>query len=170
MIGRRTLGRTRLAVGVLGFGGAEIGFERVDVAIVRRLVADALDAGLNVIDTILGTAIADRRRDYHLFTKCGHFEGTGRDDCDRNRSSAASPAASRGCAPTTSTSCSCTPAPRTTCAAATSSRWWREGASAVRRASWATAATARRRATRWSAGASTCCKRRSTSPIRKPSS
>ena len=89
MIERRALGRTGLAVSVLGFGGAEIGFERVDVATVRRMVADALDAGLNVIDTaecygdsevLLGTAVADRRRDYHLFTKCGHFEGTGRDD------------------------------------------------------------------------------------------
>ncbi len=27
-----------------------------------------------------GLAVADRRRDCHLFTKCGHFEGTGRDD------------------------------------------------------------------------------------------
>jgi aryl-alcohol dehydrogenase-like predicted oxidoreductase len=89
VIERRALGRTGLAVSVLGFGGAEIGFERVDVTIVRRLVADALDAGLDVIDTaecyadseaILGTAVADRRRDYLLFTKCGHFAGTGRDD------------------------------------------------------------------------------------------
>jgi hypothetical protein len=89
MIERRALGRTGLAVGVLGFGGSEIGFERVDVATVRTLVADALDAGLNVIDTaecygdseaLLGAAVADHRRDFHLFTKCGHFEGTGRDD------------------------------------------------------------------------------------------
>ena len=89
MIERRALGRTGLAVSVLGFGGSEIGFERVEVATVRRMVADALDAGLNVVDTaecygdseaLLGTAVADRRHDYHLFTKCGHFEGTGRDD------------------------------------------------------------------------------------------
>ena len=89
MIERRALGRTGLAVSVLGFGGSEIGFERVEVATVRRLVADALDAGLNVVDTaecygdseaLLGAAIAERRRDLHLFTKCGHYEGTGRDD------------------------------------------------------------------------------------------
>jgi aryl-alcohol dehydrogenase-like predicted oxidoreductase len=89
MIERRALGRTGLAVSVLGFGGSGIGFERVDAATVRELVADALDAGLNVVDTaecygdseaLLGAAVADRRRDYHLFTKCGHFEGTGRDD------------------------------------------------------------------------------------------
>jgi aryl-alcohol dehydrogenase-like predicted oxidoreductase len=89
MIERRALGRTELAVSVLGFGGAEIGFEGVEVATVRRLVADALEAGLNVVDTaecygdseaLLGAAIAERRRDLHLFTKCGHYEGTGRDD------------------------------------------------------------------------------------------
>ncbi len=89
MIERRALGRTGLAVSVLGFGGSEIGFEAVEAAAVRRLVLDALDAGLNVIDTaecyrdseaLLGAAVADRRRDFHLFTKCGHFEGTGRDD------------------------------------------------------------------------------------------
>jgi aryl-alcohol dehydrogenase-like predicted oxidoreductase len=89
MIERRALGRTGLAVSVLGFGGSEIGFEAIEAAAVRRLVLDALDAGLNVIDTaecyrdseaLLGAAVADRRRDVHLFTKCGHFEGTGRDD------------------------------------------------------------------------------------------
>jgi aryl-alcohol dehydrogenase-like predicted oxidoreductase len=89
MIERRVLGRTGLGVSVLGFGGSEIGFERADAAVVRRLLDDALDAGLNVIDTaecygdseaVIGAAIAGRRRDLHLFTKCGHFEGTGRDD------------------------------------------------------------------------------------------
>jgi aryl-alcohol dehydrogenase-like predicted oxidoreductase len=89
VIERRRLGRTGLDVSVLGFGGSEIGFERTGVAIVRRLLDDALDAGLNVIDTaecygdseaLLGEALGDRRRDVHLFTKCGHLEGTGRDD------------------------------------------------------------------------------------------
>src|SRR5205085_12583073 len=86
---RRRLGRTGPDVSVLGFGGAEIGFERTDVATVGRMLEAALDAGLNVIDTaecygdsesLLGRAVAGRRRDYHLFTKCGHYEGTGRDD------------------------------------------------------------------------------------------
>ena len=89
MIERRALGRTGPAVSGLGFGGSEIGFERVDVATVRRMVADALAAGLNVVGTtecygdseaLIEAAVADRRRDYDLFTKCGHFEGTGRDD------------------------------------------------------------------------------------------
>ena len=48
---RRRLGRTGLDVSVLGFGGSEIGFERTDVATVRRMLEAALDAGLNVIDT-----------------------------------------------------------------------------------------------------------------------
>ncbi len=89
MIERRLLGRTGLAVSVLGFGGSEIGFERVEAATVQRLLLDALDAGLNVVDTaecygesetVIGAALVGRRRDVHLFTKCGHFEGTGLDD------------------------------------------------------------------------------------------
>jgi hypothetical protein len=89
VIERRRLGRTGLDVSVLGFGGSEIGFERVGVATVCRLLADALDAGLNVVDTaecygeseaLIGEALGHRRRDVRLFTKCGHFDGTGRDD------------------------------------------------------------------------------------------
>ena len=86
---RRELGRTGLRVSVLGFGGSEIGFESAEPGRVRRLLREALDAGLNVIDTaecygdsesLVGQAVANRRQDFHLFTKCGHFEGTGRDD------------------------------------------------------------------------------------------
>jgi aryl-alcohol dehydrogenase-like predicted oxidoreductase len=86
---RRTLGRTGLDVSVLGFGGSEIGFERAGLTTVRRLLDDALAAGLDVIDTaecygdseaLIGAALAGRRGDVRLFTKCGHFEGTGRDD------------------------------------------------------------------------------------------
>src|SRR4029078_4452830 len=56
---------------------------------VHGMRGSALDAALNVIDTaecygesetLIGAAVAGRRRDYHLFTKCGHYEGTGRDD------------------------------------------------------------------------------------------
>jgi len=86
---RRRLGRTGLDVSVLGFGGSEIGVEGTEPGTVRRLLDEALDAGLNLIDTaecygesesLIGRAVAGRRRDYHLFTKCGHYEGTGRDD------------------------------------------------------------------------------------------
>jgi aryl-alcohol dehydrogenase-like predicted oxidoreductase len=86
---RRALGRTGLDVSVLGFGGSEIGFESTEPATVRRLLDDALAAGLNVVDTaecygdsesLIGAALAGRRHDVHLFTKCGHYEGSGRDD------------------------------------------------------------------------------------------
>jgi len=78
---RRRFGSTDMHVGVLGFGGAEIGFEKAEPATVERLLNAALDAGLNLIDTaecylesevLIGNAIAQRRRDFYLFTKCGH--------------------------------------------------------------------------------------------------
>jgi aryl-alcohol dehydrogenase-like predicted oxidoreductase len=86
---RRRLGATDMAVSVLGFGGSEIGYQRVSLKTVTRLLEGALDAGLNVIDTaecyedsevLIGRAIGGRRRDYHLFTKCGHSGGWGRAD------------------------------------------------------------------------------------------
>jgi aryl-alcohol dehydrogenase-like predicted oxidoreductase len=86
---QRRLGRTDMHVSVLGFGGSEIGYQRVATETVRRLLDDALDAGLNVIDTaecyeageeLIGEAVSGRRNDFHLFTKCGHFEGNGRPD------------------------------------------------------------------------------------------
>jgi hypothetical protein len=66
---------------VLGFGGAEIGFEKAEQATVDRLLNSALDAGLNVIDTAagypaseakIGNAVSSRRNDFFLFTKCGN--------------------------------------------------------------------------------------------------
>lgn len=86
---RRRLGRTDMVVSSLGFGGSEIGYQRVSRAAVSRLLGSALDAGLNVIDTaecyadseaLIGRAVADRRRDVFVFTKCGHPEGWGRED------------------------------------------------------------------------------------------
>jgi aryl-alcohol dehydrogenase-like predicted oxidoreductase len=83
MIEQRQFGKTDMQVSVLGFGGAEIGFEKASPEVVARLLGDALDAGLNVIDTaecypnseeLIGQSVAARRKDYYLFTKCGHPE------------------------------------------------------------------------------------------------
>ena len=48
---KRQLGQTDMQVSVLGFGGAEIGFEGAAEETVECLLNSALDAGLNVIDT-----------------------------------------------------------------------------------------------------------------------
>ena len=89
---QRELGRTGLKVSLLGFGGAEIGDPAVSQDTVERLLNAALDAGLNVIDTAecyreseekIGRAVAARRGDFHLFTKCGHEgEALGGQDWD----------------------------------------------------------------------------------------
>jgi aryl-alcohol dehydrogenase-like predicted oxidoreductase len=86
---KRQLGKTDMRVSVLGFGGAEIGFQGATEETVARLLKGALDAGLNVIDTgecyegseeLIGKTVADRRKDYYLFTKCGHPRGAGTED------------------------------------------------------------------------------------------
>ena len=86
---KRQLGKTDMQVSVLGFGGAEIGFEKASEETVERLLKSALDAGLNLIDTgecyegseeLIGKTVGDRRADYYLFTKCGHPRGVGSED------------------------------------------------------------------------------------------
>jgi aryl-alcohol dehydrogenase-like predicted oxidoreductase len=86
---KRQLGPTDMQVSVLGFGGAEIGFETATPATVTELLNGALDAGLNLIDTaecylqseeLIGQAVAGRRKDFYLFTKCGHPENPGTGD------------------------------------------------------------------------------------------
>ncbi len=83
---RRTLGGTGMEVSVLGFGGSEIGYQGASLRVVDRLLGEALDAGLDVIDTaecyfeserLIGRAVAHRRSEFRLFTKCGHDQGLG---------------------------------------------------------------------------------------------
>jgi aryl-alcohol dehydrogenase-like predicted oxidoreductase len=86
-IERRRLGRTDIEASVLGFGGAEIGYQGVGASTVARLLGSALDAGLTVIDTaecyedsevLVGKALGRRRREVALLTKCGHPGGWAR--------------------------------------------------------------------------------------------
>lgn len=86
---RRRFGKTDMQVSVLGFGGSEIGYQRVSGRTVARLLGRALDAGLNVIDTaecyenseeLIGKAVGGRRREFYLFTKCGHGRSYGHAD------------------------------------------------------------------------------------------
>jgi aryl-alcohol dehydrogenase-like predicted oxidoreductase len=81
---KRRLGKTDMDVSVLGFGGAEIGFENASPDAVAKLLKSALDAGLNVIDTgecyrdseeLIGQTVSERREDFYLLTKCGHPHG-----------------------------------------------------------------------------------------------
>ena len=88
---RRKFGRTDMELSVLGFGGAEIGYENASQGDVDKLLNDALELGLNVIDTaecyndseeIIGNAVSHRRNDFYLFTKCGHSSGFDMPDWD----------------------------------------------------------------------------------------
>jgi len=92
---KRVFGETGLEVSALGFGGAEIGYEGATAETVVTLLNSALDAGLNVIDTaecygngtvsseeLIGQAVAHRRAEYYLFTKCGHASGFDLPDWD----------------------------------------------------------------------------------------
>lgn len=78
---RRKLGKTGMEVSCLGFGGAEIGFEGASQDTVDRILGEALEQGLNAIDTaecyvnseeLIGKTLGKRRSDFFLFTKCGH--------------------------------------------------------------------------------------------------
>ncbi|MCY7374853.1 MAG: aldo/keto reductase [Pyrinomonadaceae bacterium] len=87
---KRKFGKTDMEFSVLGFGGAEIGYNPNQTqADVNELLNSALDAGLNVIDTaaaykvseqLIGNAVANRRQDFYLLTKCGALDAFTRFD------------------------------------------------------------------------------------------
>jgi aryl-alcohol dehydrogenase-like predicted oxidoreductase len=87
---KRKFGKTEMEFSVLGFGGAEIGYNPNQTQEdVNLLLNSALDAGLNVIDTaaayktseaMIGEAVGHRRQDYYLLTKCGALDAFTRFD------------------------------------------------------------------------------------------
>lgn len=90
-IERRVLGRTGIAVSVLGFGGSETGYGGHAASTVAKILNSALDDGLNLIDTAacygdgeeqIGQAVSHRRQDFFLMTKCGHAAGLPGNDWD----------------------------------------------------------------------------------------
>ncbi len=85
----RRLGRTNLQVSVVGFGSLSIGLAGTEQHRVTQLLNQALDSGLNMIDTaecyghpdknhseiLIGNAIGSRRNEYVLSSKVGHEHG-----------------------------------------------------------------------------------------------
>lgn len=80
----RQLGKTAMNVSVLGLGGWEIGYQHTSLSTVKKMLNEAVDAGVNVIDTaecyatseqVIGEAVGKRRKDFYLLTKCGHESG-----------------------------------------------------------------------------------------------
>ena len=81
---KRRLGSTDMDVSVLGFGGSEIGYQNANAETVALLIKEALETGINVIDTaecyrdgeeLIGRNIGGHRDDFFIFTKCGHPHG-----------------------------------------------------------------------------------------------
>lgn len=77
---KRNFGKTGLSVTSLGFGAGPIGYLGTDQKLVETIVNTLLDAGVNFIDTAaayhgseeaLGKAVAHRRNEFVLVSKCG---------------------------------------------------------------------------------------------------
>ena len=77
---QRVFGKTGLSVTSLGFGAGPIGYLGTDQKLVESIVNTLLDAGVNFIDTAaayhgseeaLGKAVAHRRKEFVLVSKCG---------------------------------------------------------------------------------------------------
>jgi aryl-alcohol dehydrogenase-like predicted oxidoreductase len=82
---KRQLGRTGMAVTALGYGAMEL--RNMDEQVSVRILNEVLDSGITYIDTspdyrlsetTIGKAIARRRDEFYLATKCGcHVDGQG---------------------------------------------------------------------------------------------
>ena len=83
---QRLLGKTGMQVSRVGFGSYKMSNKPGGTTVkeVERLLGSLLDQGVNVIDTaecygqseeLLGQALASRRAEVCLFTKCGHAAG-----------------------------------------------------------------------------------------------
>ena len=80
----RKLGKTDMNVSILGLGAWEIGRQHICLTTVKKLLNEAFDARINVIDTaecyatseeLIGEAVGNRRKECYLLTKCGHESG-----------------------------------------------------------------------------------------------
>lgn len=80
----KRLGKTELEVGRLGIGLSEVGYnlKLADVDQARDVINQALDNGVNFLDTaacyelseeLIGMVASDRRDEYVLATKAGHY-------------------------------------------------------------------------------------------------
>ena len=80
----KRLGKTDLEVGRLGIGLSEVGFnlELADVDQARDVINQALDNGVNFLDTaacygiseeLIGMVVSERRSEFVLATKAGHY-------------------------------------------------------------------------------------------------
>ena len=80
----KRLGKTDLEVGRLGIGLSEVGFnlELADVDQARDVINQALDSGVNFLDTaacygiseeLIGMVVSERRSEFVLATKAGHY-------------------------------------------------------------------------------------------------
>ena len=87
----KRLGKTELEVGRLGIGLSEVGFnlEMADVDQARDVINQALDNGVNFLDTaacygiseeLLGLVASERRDEFVLATKAGHYLPRGEGD------------------------------------------------------------------------------------------
>mgnify|MGYP001300345825 CR=1 FL=1 len=82
---KTTLGRTELRISRLGAGLSEIGgLSLENENDVARILNDALDSGINFLDTaacygvseeLVGKTVSHRRSEYVLASKCGHIAG-----------------------------------------------------------------------------------------------